>query len=96
MGIWDDHDYGVNDGDSRNPFRLDQKRLYLNYLDEPVESRRRTRGATRGIEQYYRLEKNGVRVLVALLDVRYEKTKLDTLSERQWKWIDNVLEKYGD
>ena len=36
LGVWDDHDYGVNDGDStNNPFREDQKQLFLDYLEEP-------------------------------------------------------------
>ena len=35
IGIWDDHDYGVNDGDSRNPAKIRMKQIYLDYLDEP-------------------------------------------------------------
>jgi hypothetical protein len=35
IGIWDDHDYGVNDGDSRNPAKIRIKQIYLDYLDEP-------------------------------------------------------------
>ena len=35
LGIWDDHDYGVNDGDARNPFKVNQKSVYLDYLEEP-------------------------------------------------------------
>lgn len=53
IGIWDDHDYGVNDGDWRNPFRADQKQLYLDYLEEPASSERRNRGDENGIYQYY-------------------------------------------
>lgn len=53
IGIWDDHDYGVNDGDLRNPFRADQKQLYLDYLEEPASSERRNRGDENGIYQYY-------------------------------------------
>ena len=49
IGIWDDHDYGVNDGDARNPFRIEQKQLFLDYLDEPQTSERRLRGDDNGI-----------------------------------------------
>ena len=35
IGIWDDHDYGVNDGDSRNPAKIRIKQIFLDYLDEP-------------------------------------------------------------
>ena len=38
VGIWDDHDYGLNDGDETNPFKNFQKQLYLDYLDEPDNS----------------------------------------------------------
>jgi len=25
VGIWDDHDYGLNDGDYKNPMKAEQK-----------------------------------------------------------------------
>jgi len=91
VGVWDDHDYGVNDGDSTNPFRVDQKQVYLDYLEEPEDSQRRRRGDQHGIYQYYRVEKGGIKVLIVLMDVRYERTKNSTISEHQWQWLSNVL-----
>jgi alkaline phosphatase D len=38
IGIWDDHDYGMNDGDARNPIKIPQKQIFLDYLDEPKDS----------------------------------------------------------
>lgn len=35
VGIWDDHDYGVNDGDARYKNRVMQKQVFLDYMDEP-------------------------------------------------------------
>ncbi len=86
----------MNDGDSRNPFRTDQKQLYLDYLEEPASSERRTRGDDRGIYQYYLLEKNGLRVLLVMMDVRYEKRSPNTISESQWIWLENVLKSHGE
>ena len=37
-----------------------------------------------------------MRVLLILMDVRYEQTKESTIiSETQWAWLENVLAKYG-
>ena len=30
------------------------------------------------------------------MDVRYEKRIPNTISETQWQWLENVLEKYGE
>jgi len=35
VGVWDDHDYGVNDGDARYKNRVMQKQVFLDYMDEP-------------------------------------------------------------
>lgn len=40
-GTWDDHDYGMNDGDRRYPYRDMSQELLLDFLDEPLESPRR-------------------------------------------------------
>ncbi len=34
LGIWDDNDFGVNDGDSRNPIKEVQKLRFLKYMGE--------------------------------------------------------------
>ena len=41
VGTWDDHDYGINDGDARYPYRDMSQELLLDFLDEPLESPRR-------------------------------------------------------
>jgi hypothetical protein len=85
----------VNDGDARNPFKQDQKELFLDFLEEPGESLRRTRGDEHGIYEYYRVQKSGVRVLVVMMDVRYERGKNFTISEHQWQWLENVIKSFG-
>ena len=43
IGIWDDHDYGVNDGGKSFKYRLQSQKLFLDFLDEPIDSVRRQR-----------------------------------------------------
>ena len=32
LGVWDDHDYGVNNGDRNYPFRVESAELYLDFI----------------------------------------------------------------
>ena len=36
IGVWDDHDYGVNDGGKEYPKRKESQQLMLDFLDVPV------------------------------------------------------------
>jgi alkaline phosphatase D len=51
LGVWDDHDYGVGNGDRDFAGKEVFKKLYLNFIDEPAESERRQEG--RGLYQDY-------------------------------------------
>lgn len=51
IGVWDDHDYGCNDGDERNPIKEEVKTLFLDFLDESADSQRRNPG--RGLYSSY-------------------------------------------
>ena len=41
--IWDDHDFGINDGGSSYPFKKEAKELYLNFWNVPKNDIRRAR-----------------------------------------------------
>lgn len=43
VGTWDDHDYGVNDGDSSYVDKRESQRLLLDFLDEHRDSPRHHR-----------------------------------------------------
>jgi hypothetical protein len=43
----------MNDGDARNPIKIPQKQIFLDYLDEPKDSQRRHRGDEHGIYDDY-------------------------------------------
>ena len=60
---------------------MPQKQIYLDYLEEPEGSERRSRGDEHGIYASYRIEKAGFKVLIVLLDIRYESTPEGIISD---------------
>lgn len=52
LGAWDDHDFGANNGDARNPAKAEVKEIYLDMLGEPRNSARR--GSADGLQAEYR------------------------------------------
>ena len=97
IGVWDDHDYGLNNGDSRNVYKKEAQQLYLDFLDEPANSPRRKQ---EGLQTSYVIGPKGKQVKVILLDVRYFRDPWsyegDTLGEPQWKWLEKELSTPGD
>lgn len=41
IGVWDDHDYGINDGDKTYPFKNQTREVFLDFVGEPHDSPRR-------------------------------------------------------
>ena len=41
IGVWDDHDYGTNDGDMTYPNKIETRDIFLDFVDEPSQSPRR-------------------------------------------------------
>jgi len=105
IGIWDDHDYGVNDGDQHYPFKKASKELMLDFLDVGTDATVRKR---EGAYQSFSFGPSGKKVKIILLDARYFRDTLqgtgmrsgprylpnetgDILGEVQWKWLENEL-----
>lgn len=101
IGVWDDHDYGVNDGGKEYPFRKQSQQLMLDFLDVPAASPLRTQEGAYSVHTY---GPKGKRVKVILLDGRYFRDALkkngkdnvpdpsgDMLGETQWKWLEAQL-----
>ncbi len=105
IGIWDDHDYGVNDGDKNYPKKVESKALMLDFLDVPADAPVRTR---EGAYQSYTFGPAGKRIKIILLDTRYFRDELqkgegddtrrylpnplgDMLGEAQWAWLEQEL-----
>ncbi|WP_338874131.1 alkaline phosphatase D family protein [Spirosoma sp. SC4-14] len=103
IGIWDDHDYGVNDGGKEYPKRKESQQVMLDFLDVPANSPLRRQEGGYSAHSY---GPKGQRVKVLLLDARYFRDPLkkaadgkanvpdpagDILGETQWKWLENEL-----
>ena len=41
VGVWDDHDYGINDGDKNWKLKDESKDIWLEFIGEPANSPRR-------------------------------------------------------
>ena len=42
VGIWDDHDFGIDNGDMNFPHKNLTRELWLDFIDAPKDSPRRT------------------------------------------------------
>ena len=106
--IWDDHDYGKNDGGGSYRFKEYAQDLYIDFWDIPDNDPRANR---EGI-YYQQLQNiNGLRVLFVGLDTRYfrsnikEKddvylpnleTEATFLGDEQWEWLTDTLKQEHD
>jgi alkaline phosphatase D len=75
LATWDDHDFGGNDAGADYPMKVESQRLFLDFLDEPVDSLRRKRP---GVYDAAVFGPPGRRVQVILLDTRYFRSRLAT------------------
>jgi alkaline phosphatase D len=105
LAVWDDHDYGENDGGADYPKRDESKSIFLDFFGEAPDSPRRRDG---GMYHADTFGPPGKRVQVILLDGRYHRSRLDRdmvnggyrplrdpeatmLGEAQWKWLEQRL-----
>ena len=71
LAVWDDHDYGINDGSGNFTLKSSTQDLFLDFFDEPAGSLRRM---TPGIYEVKTFGTEGKRVQIILLDTRYFRT----------------------
>lgn len=101
IGIWDDHDYGSNDGGKEFAAKKASRDLMFDFLDVPKES---PAWAREGAFQSYTFGEKGKKVKIILLDARYFRDTLirqngryqmnwsgSILGEKQWQWLENEL-----
>lgn len=89
IGVWDDHDFGLNNGGIAFPHKAITQQLWLDFIDESLESIRRKRSGI--YESYYLGDPTKVKII--LLDVRFNRDEDsgDLLGEEQWLWLDEQL-----
>jgi alkaline phosphatase D len=79
LAVWDDHDYGINDGGASYIHKDDAKKQFLTFFGEPAGSPRWNRS---GIYDAKIFGPPGKRVQVILLDGRYNRTEKLTKGPR--------------
>ena len=106
--IWDDHDYGKNDGGGSYRFKEYAQDLYIDFWEIPDDDPRANR---EGI-YYQQLQNiNGLRVLFVGLDTRYFRSNIKEkddvylpnlepeatfLGDKQWEWLKDTLKQEHD
>jgi len=106
IGTWDDHDYGVNNGDKFYPMKKESRDLALDFLRVPKKAQVWNR---EGLYQNHEYTFDGKLIRVILLDIRYfsdrafkknkkytKDPKADILGKEQWKWLKQELAKEED
>ena len=102
VGIWDDHDFGVNDGGKEYPMKDESKDELFAFLDVPADHPAYQR---KGAYQSYSFMSGDQKVKIILLDTRYFRDSLakdqrnwnipnatgEILGEAQWKWFEQQL-----
>ncbi|MBL7804179.1 MAG: alkaline phosphatase family protein [Saprospiraceae bacterium] len=104
IGIYDDHDFGVNDCGGSYPKKKESKRILMDFLDVPLNSPLRKR---EGGYQSYLFGTGEQRIKIIVLDTRYFRDTLmpdptkqrryipnttgDVLGEAQWAWLEHEL-----
>jgi alkaline phosphatase D len=82
VATWDDHDYGADDVGAEFPMKQESKEIFLDFFGEPSDSERRLRDG--GIYTAYEYGEEGQRVQVILLDLRWDRSPINTVSDEEY------------
>lgn len=92
IGVWDDHDYGVDNGNKTFPAKSESQGHFLDFIEEPPNSERRSR---EGVYTHYDFGPPGQRVRLILLDTRSSADEpgdaADLLGDAQWEFLENAF-----
>ena len=108
ISIWDDHDYGKNDGGGDYKNKKESQKLFLDFWKIPENDIRHKR---EGLYFNELLDIDGFKVNLIVLDTRYFRSKLTSakspyissdnlnttiLGDEQWTWFEQVLSQDSD
>ena len=104
IGVWDDHDFGINDGGRFYSQKDSSQQLFLDFIGAEEDDPRYQR---QGLYSSYELMSNEKLIKIILLDTRYFRDTLDPdintnqrylpnptgdiLGEAQWDWLESEL-----
>ena len=109
--IWDDHDYGINNGGASYPLKKQSQLMYLDFWNITSDDDRRKRV---GIYTNKFINIDGFIVNLILLDTRYFRSELNKtiginpiykknldlnstiLGNKQWAWLEEIINKKAD
>jgi alkaline phosphatase D len=91
IGIWDDHDFGTNNGGKEFERKGNYREMFLDFLGEHGTPRRDQKDS--GLYQDYMINSEGVSVHIIMLDTRWGFDKLtDTrIDDDQIAWLEHSL-----
>lgn len=90
IGVWDDHDYGLNNGGANYQYKNEARQIFLDFIGAPANDPRRSRP---GIYHSYTVGPVDQQVKILLIDNRTFKIDGNILGEAQWTWLERELEK---
>ena len=108
LAIWDDHDYGLNDGGNEYTLKKDSQKLFLDFWKVDKQDDRHKR---EGIYFSETRQIKDKKVLLIGLDTRYFRSPLEgekrnyqstsdvsktILGEQQWEWLERTFQNSAD
>jgi len=108
LAIWDDHDYGLNDGGSEYALKKDSQKLFLDFWKIDKQDDRHKR---EGIYFSETRQIKDKKILLIGLDTRYFRSPLEgekrnyqptsdvsktILGKQQWDWLERTLQNEAD
>lgn len=88
LAVWDDHDYGTNDGGNDYSMRKESEKIFLDFFNEPQDSVRHQRP---GIYSSYTFGTKGKTCQIILLDTRYFRDKLPSAKYKKGERPKNIV-----
>jgi len=80
VAVWDDHDYGVNDGGREYPQKKESQQVFLDFFGIPADAPVRTQA---GIYRSLLVGPPGRRVQFICLDTRFHRSPLSSLPKQE-------------
>ncbi len=104
LGVWDDHDYGMSDGNKTNKHKDESKDIFLDFLDVDKDAAVRKH---KGLYDSWVIGTGRKKIKFYFLDNRYFKDELQkdeatkrrylpnndgtVLGEEQWTWLEDEI-----
>ena len=92
IGIWDDHDYGVNDGGNNYKYKHESKELFLKFFNINKNDARNYRD---GLYKEYILNYKDKSIQIILLDTRFFKSDFKLTDQRNAKGKERYIADYS-